>query len=66
LPYATVVLALGLALVALVAGLIATGRVLAGPREGALGAIGGLTGIVVGALILGYFVWILYHIGSNY
>ena len=58
-------LGLGLALIAVVVGLIATGRAATGPRRGPLAAVGGLVGASLGALVLAYFVWLIYNLGSD-
>jgi hypothetical protein len=54
-------LGLGLALLAVVVGLVSTGRAALGPRRGRLAAVG----VVLGALVLAYLVLLLYNLGSD-
>jgi hypothetical protein len=58
-------LGLGLALLAVVVGLVSSGRTALGPRGGPLAAVGGLVGALLGALVLAYFVLVLYTAGSD-
>jgi hypothetical protein len=60
LPDLTWELALGLALLAVVAGFVATGRALTGPRKGPWAVVGGLVGALLGGLVLAYVALILY------
>jgi len=50
-------------LIAVVLGLISSGRAVTGPSRGPLAAVGGLFGAFLGALVLAYFVWLIYSLG---
>jgi hypothetical protein len=65
LPDFTSELALGLALLAVNAGLVATGRALTGPRKGPLPLTGGLVGALLGGLVLAWVALILYALMTS-
>ena len=59
-------LGLGFALLAVVVGLVSSGRAAFGPgRSGPLAAVGGLVGALLGALVLSYFVFLIYTLGAD-
>jgi hypothetical protein len=65
-PDLTWTLALGLAPVAFVSGLVATGRALIGPHKGPWAAVGGLVGALLGGLVLTYVALAIYLLSGGY
>jgi hypothetical protein len=58
-------LSLELALVAVIAGLVATGRALTGRRSRGWPVVGGLLGALLGGLVLAWVVLILYALATS-
>jgi hypothetical protein len=56
-------LSLGLALLAVIAGLVATGRALTGPRRWPV--VGGVAGVLLGGLVLAWLALIIYALATS-